>query len=92
MNAALRVACLGVMSCVVVPASAPPPRGPDPQAPPADQPLAVATGPAAQPCTIDQKTLQLGADRVLRCSGIPFTVEFPAATVSQEKVGPGTSF
>ena len=57
------------------------------------QTLAVATsGPAPQACTIDQKAIALGGDRVLRCRGIPFAVEFPTTNITQEKVGPGTSF
>jgi len=95
MQGALRFACLAaVVSCVIVPASSPtPPRGPNPSPQAQGQTLAVATtGPAAQPCTIDQKTITLGADRLLRCRGIPFGVEFPTTNVAQEKVGPGTSF
>src|SRR5689334_13544247 len=90
MRAAVALALVG---CVIVPSSPPPQRGPQP--PQQQQALVVASAgaPPAQDCPIDQKAITLGADRVLRCRGIPFTVTFPqGANVVQEKVGPGTSF
>lgn len=53
----------------------------------------VNTTASAPDCPVDQSFVPLQSDRVLRCRGIPFNVTFPdGAKVSQEKVGPGTSF